>query len=104
MTRRIWKAVALVSLGMSSPAPGYAAQSAPRAGGSPASRPASAQPGIFTSTVRPLLAKYCLDCHGATKPKAGLNLTSLWDESKAAQNRRLWTKVKENVESGLMPP
>src|SRR4051794_29461577 len=64
----------------------------------------STRSGTFASTVRPLLTKYCIDCHGVTKPKAGVNLTALVDESKIAQNRRLWTRVKENVESGLMPP
>src|SRR5262249_53348261 len=28
----------------------------------------------FTQDVQPFLAKYCADCHGGSKPKAGVNL------------------------------
>ncbi len=54
--------------------------------------------------VRPLLTKYCTGCHGAVKPKAGVNLTSLLDDSQVAGNHKLWSKVKENIEGELMPP
>jgi hypothetical protein len=59
---------------------------------------------LFASSVRPLLAKYCTDCHGATKPKAGLNLAVLQDEAGGPANRKVWMKVRESVEGGLMPP
>jgi hypothetical protein len=58
----------------------------------------------FDSTVRPFLAKYCTGCHGAAKPKAGLNLTSFADERSARRQHRVWERVAEYVESGLMPP
>ena len=60
--------------------------------------------GLFASSVRPFLTTHCTSCHGKSKPKAGLNLAALEDESKALANRRVWTKVKENVEGSLMPP
>ena len=41
-----------------------------------------------------------MECHGEKKPKGGSNLSTLQDEAQAAQNRRVWTKVKENVEAG----
>ena len=103
MMQRSFRMV-LVALGILFPVRDLSAQSVSAPGGKPAVVRSSHQQGTFASTVRPLLTRYCIDCHGATKPKAGLNLTTLQDESKAAQNRRLWTKVKENVESGLMPP
>ena len=59
---------------------------------------------LFASSVRPLLAKYCTDCHGATKPKAGLNLAAFQDEASGPANRKVWMKVRESVEGGLMPP
>ncbi len=58
----------------------------------------------FRSGVVPILAKYCVGCHGATKAKAGLNLTSFRDEASARSNRKAWERVKEYVEGGLMPP
>jgi len=58
----------------------------------------------FDSTIRPLLARYCTDCHGAAKPKAGLNLASFVDERSAGANRKVWNRVGEYVEGGLMPP
>ncbi len=56
------------------------------------------------ASVRPLLTKYCTGCHGAVKPKGGVNLTSLLDDRQVAGNRKLWSKVKENLEGELMPP
>ncbi len=61
-------------------------------------------PGELPRAVRPLLTRYCTDCHGPTKPKAGVNLAALLNESQADGSRKIWNKVKENVEGGLMPP
>jgi hypothetical protein len=58
----------------------------------------------FRTAVLPLLAKYCTSCHGQSKPKAGLNLASVQDESSARSNRKAWARVREYVEGGLMPP
>ena len=30
----------------------------------------------FQKDIQPLMAKYCVECHGATKPKAGVRLDS----------------------------
>jgi mono/diheme cytochrome c family protein len=59
---------------------------------------------LFATAVRPFLNTHCTQCHGKSKPKAGLNLAALEDETKALASRRVWTKVKENVEGSLMPP
>ena len=58
----------------------------------------------FRTEVLPLFAKYCTSCHGPTKPKAGLNLASFQEESSARSNRKLWERIREYVEGGLMPP
>src|SRR5205085_10717802 len=38
--------------------------------------PAGARPGDYEAEVRPLLAKACGECHGASKRKADLDLRS----------------------------
>jgi hypothetical protein len=58
----------------------------------------------YEKDVRPLLAKYCVGCHGATKPKADLNLEALRDEAAALKARRTWKKVYDLVHSHDMPP
>jgi hypothetical protein len=58
----------------------------------------------FGSQVLPILKKYCVRCHGGTKPKGGLNLARFTDEAAAAANRKLWPQVVEYVEAGDMPP
>lgn len=37
---------------------------------------AGAAPPSFKKDVQPFLVKYCVECHGDKKPKAGLNFTS----------------------------
>lgn len=58
----------------------------------------------FRAAVLPVLTKYCVSSHGATKPKAGLNLAAFQDETSARTNRKAWGRVKEYVEGELMPP
>ncbi len=70
----------------------------------PPSPTRSASQAAFDSTVRPFLAHYCTGCHGATKPKAGLNLASFADEKSARSQRKSWNRVGEYLEGGLMPP
>jgi len=58
----------------------------------------------FEEHVRPLLSKFCISCHGKTKPKAGLNLAELTDGKIAAKKRKAWNRVRESLETTLMPP
>ena len=58
----------------------------------------------FHNQIAPLLAKYCINCHGGEKPKAGLNLATVSDPAAIAKNRKVWERVAANVESGEMPP
>jgi hypothetical protein len=67
----------------------------------PPQKPAGA---AFREHVQPLLANYCLGCHSGEKPKARLDLAAFGDEVAVLRSRKVWTKVRENVESGVMPP
>ncbi len=58
----------------------------------------------FRTAALPVLTKYCTTCHGPTKPKGGLNLANFRDETSARSNRKIWGRIKEYVEGGLMPP
>lgn len=81
-----------------------AGKKAQKAQKAPAPAGKSAASELFAKSVRPFLTAHCTECHGNTKPKAGLNLAALEDETKALASRRVWRKVKENVEGTLMPP
>jgi Protein of unknown function (DUF1592)/Protein of unknown function (DUF1588)/Protein of unknown function (DUF1587)/Protein of unknown function (DUF1585)/Protein of unknown function (DUF1595)/Ca-dependent carbohydrate-binding module xylan-binding/Planctomycete cytochrome C len=71
----------------------------------PAKTKASAPaPAPFAKSVAPFVAKYCVECHGAAKPKADLNLLAFNDEGSVVRARKLWMRVKEYVEAGEMPP
>jgi hypothetical protein len=59
---------------------------------------------LFATAIRPFLAKHCTECHSGSKPKGGVNLAAFQEETSALASRRVWTKVKENLEGLLMPP
>ena len=58
----------------------------------------------FKDQVRPLLAKYCVSCHGPTKPKGDLNLEQYADADSVLKAPKVWELVADYVESGEMPP
>jgi Protein of unknown function (DUF1592)/Protein of unknown function (DUF1588)/Protein of unknown function (DUF1587)/Protein of unknown function (DUF1585)/Protein of unknown function (DUF1595)/Planctomycete cytochrome C len=58
----------------------------------------------FKETVAPVLAKYCVTCHGGTEPKGELALDSYADDRAAEKERGTWERVKEMLELGEMPP
>src|SRR5262249_25585212 len=60
--------------------------------------------GRFTSQVRPFLDRYCLSCHGPTKPEAMLDLSRDVTASAAAANLRHWELVRERLIAQEMPP
>jgi hypothetical protein len=61
----------------------------------------------YQRNVAPLLKKYCLECHGETKPKGDVVL-AFKDENevkaKASANLEFWSKVTDMVSSQDMPP
>src|SRR4051794_6042436 len=62
------------------------------------------EPEGFDTAVGPFLARYCVSCHGAEKPKAGLDLAKFRETADVLQARRLWERVVDYVASGEMPP
>lgn len=52
--------------------------------------------------IRPLLSRYCIDCHGDKEQNAGIRLDRVAGVDEAI--RPLWTKVYEALISGEMPP
>ena len=58
----------------------------------------------LNATTSAFLSKYCINCHGGTKPKGDLNLAAFGDEASVTRARKVWSRVKEYVESGEMPP
>jgi len=58
----------------------------------------------FAAEVRPLLARYCYECHGPTKPEGDLNLSRFEDDAAMLSDRRTWQRVVEVIDSREMPP
>jgi mono/diheme cytochrome c family protein len=58
----------------------------------------------FQTTVKPFLATYCNNCHGATKPQAQLNLTRFTDISTVLADIPHWSMTKQRVADVEMPP
>lgn len=58
----------------------------------------------FANEVKPFLDRYCISCHGATKPKADLNLTNDKTVEAIARNEKQWELVVERLHAGDMPP
>ncbi|MBM3996842.1 MAG: DUF1592 domain-containing protein [Planctomycetes bacterium] len=54
--------------------------------------------------IVPFVEKYCVKCHGAEKPKAGLSLHTFKDEKAILKERKLWDAAMHLIEAGEMPP
>ncbi len=48
--------------------------------------------------------KYCFECHGSTKPEAGLSISKLVAQPSVGTEWQQWEKVAEMLENGEMPP
>lgn len=58
----------------------------------------------FQQQIRPLLARYCVDCHGGDKPKGKLNLDKLGPSISDDAALEHWSAVSERLRLGDMPP
>src|SRR5436190_9655668 len=66
--------------------------------------PKAAKTYAYEKDIKPLLVKYCYDCHGDGMKKGGLALDKFKDETAAIADRNTWEMVLENVHSHVMPP
>ncbi len=84
-----------------------AAADDPPAAGQPATEQAAAQAGrdkSYREHVQPLLAKYCIDCHGGSEPESDLAFDTLAELAAAVGQKAAWLKAREYLRSELMPP
>ena len=58
----------------------------------------------FQPAIRPLLARYCEECHSAQVAEADLDLTKFAAWADVRKNPEAWQKVGEMLDSGQMPP
>ena len=67
----------------------------------------SPEQGEFKTTIAPLLAKYCTNCHGGDSPKNDLSLEFADDrsvEQRLLKDRKLFERMAERIRLGEMPP
>jgi hypothetical protein len=58
----------------------------------------------LAADVRPLLKKYCLDCHNADKQKGDVDLTHFGSLQEVQKDFKLWQALLQQVEEEEMPP
>lgn len=58
----------------------------------------------FAKDIRPLLDKYCANCHGAKTKKGGLTFEDVKTATDAAKTPELWSEVAQRVRAREMPP
>jgi hypothetical protein len=59
----------------------------------------------YARDVRPLLQKYCFDCHyNGEESEGGVNLERFHDEASVLRDREIWKSAFDKVESHQMPP
>ncbi|MBK8036904.1 MAG: DUF1592 domain-containing protein [Verrucomicrobiaceae bacterium] len=54
--------------------------------------------------VEPMLAAKCYECHNADKMKGDVDLKQFAADPKLAAEFEIWTKVKDTIDNGDMPP
>jgi hypothetical protein len=58
----------------------------------------------FHKEIRPLLEKYCWDCHGDGMEKGNVSFDSFKTDAEALAKQDLWSRALKNTRAGLMPP
>jgi hypothetical protein len=58
----------------------------------------------FEREGRPVLEKFCLSCHNAKRPKAGIDLSKLKDSASLGAQADLSIRVAEALTDRSMPP
>ncbi|HEX4613845.1 MAG TPA: DUF1592 domain-containing protein [Urbifossiella sp.] len=58
----------------------------------------------FAADVAPILAAYCVSCHGPQAARGGVNLAGFSDAAAAERDPAVWEQVAAAIRSGAMPP
>ncbi|MFM1918649.1 MAG: hypothetical protein RLZZ303_283 [Candidatus Hydrogenedentota bacterium] len=58
----------------------------------------------FEETIRPLVQKYCVECHRDEKLKGDLNLARFESMPQVVEALAVWQRSAKRIESGEMPP
>ena len=58
----------------------------------------------FQRQVRPLLERYCADCHMNGEAEAGIALDRFENQAAAIQDGRTWLRVRDALQGRIMPP
>ena len=58
----------------------------------------------FAAEIRPVVQKYCFECHSTQKKKAGLDLEAIAADASPANWPEVWDQVGERVRGREMPP
>lgn len=58
----------------------------------------------YAADIRPVMEKYCWDCHGDGAKKGDVVLDADADEAAIVRNRKLWTGAMFHIEQWTMPP
>lgn len=56
------------------------------------------------SDIVPLLARYCVECHGKTEPQADFAIAGVQSVEQMLGDRKRWLAALAKVQSGEMPP
>jgi len=64
--------------------------------------PARAAP--YDADVRPILERYCFDCHSGDQAEAGITLDTYQESRAKTHERKAWVKVLRQMQGGAMPP
>lgn len=58
----------------------------------------------YRAEVRPILVKYCFDCHADDEKKGNVAFDAFKSDEELVGKRELWINVLKNVRAGIMPP
>ncbi len=58
----------------------------------------------FQTSIRPLLDRYCFECHAQDVTEAEIDLGAITTLTQVRENVQLWLKVREMLDTRQMPP
>ena len=58
----------------------------------------------YTNKIKPLLERYCFDCHDDEDAKGGIRLDNIDPDILKGKDAYLWDDVLEQLNNGSMPP